>query len=554
VDRIPAHLRSKAADEVDILDLSSSVASSAKRKKIAGLEPFLYLRTLDLSGNLLQRIEGLSLLKNISRLNLARNNIKVVDGLDALTLLQELDLSGNYITHIPKKIGMNGALQKLDMSGNNLSVLREVEHLKKLSNLRNVSLSTNPLAKLPHFKHYVTFHLRTLSVLDFAQITAQDRAAACERFDMSGQQQSSLASERDQLRALSSDRKPAENAAAMQKSQELHAENARLKNELTVQQQLLQNKSSQYSHASEQLSHLEQEMAMRRIDYMNESPPHYGSAENGSAEAEAEAQREALMQSVQSAGGHGFDRHPPVPPPPPPLTQHPNSRAADAVGASRASYGPDTPAYATPSQAGAANVAAARDRQAGGGQSQQSQQQSQQAYAPRDDGQRHAADESADGSAPMVAALQSSVADLQRQQQTMLQKRALLTRHCTGMGANLADSTRSLGLSRDEMGKVRHTSYVIRHTSHFIRHASYVILRNQLFAHPAALQIQSTVSALESEMGGEPAACFNVQQAVELQEAKKKLSEQHLLASRLRAEGEGLEGMINTTQTQLVNR
>jgi hypothetical protein len=68
------------------------------------------------------------------------------------------------------------------------------------------------------------------------------------------------------------------------------------------------------------------------------------------------------------------------------------------------------------------------------------------------------------------------------------------------------------------------------------------------------IQVESIVLSLEREMGGKPQGTFDVQQAVQLHESKKKLSEQHLLASRLRSEAEALDGMINMTQTQLVNR
>jgi hypothetical protein len=431
LDRIPVHLRTKSADEVDILDLSSSVASSSKRKKIVALEPFLYLRTLDLSGNYILRIEGLKLLKNLSRLNLARNHIKIIDGLETLIQLEELDLSGNYITHIPKKISMNAALQKLDLSGNNLSVLREVEHLKRISNLRNLCLGTNPLAKLPHFKHYVIFHLRTLSVLDFAQVNAQDRTAACERFDTTGERASESMSSPTDLKATQKN-----SQVVTQQNSTLQEENMRLRNELTVQQQLLNNKSSQYSQASEQLSHLEQELAMRRID---ESSSMVGRSPPSHPPSTAEVQRESLVQSVQSAGGHGFDRQF--------QGQYPQSSATIV-------------APTTPGHGGAVPMDAPADRAPAHATAYAPTATPTTAYAPTATpttayAPTETLDETVDiASAPMIIALQSSVTELQRQQQAMLQKKAMLTRHCSTMRANLADAKRSLDISSDEMGKV----------------------------------------------------------------------------------------------------
>jgi len=93
-----------------------------------------------------------------------------------------------------------------------------------------------------------------------------------------------------------------------------------------------------------------------------------------------------------------------------------------------------------------------------------------------------------------------------------------LQRHCVTMRGNLSDARRSLELSTDEIGKV-----------------------------------ESIIASLDAELG-QNAAPFDAQQAVEVQDTKKKLSEQHVLAARLRKEAETLAGMIAQTQTQLVAR
>jgi hypothetical protein len=75
------------------------------------------------------------------------------------------------------------SLQSLDLSGNTLSILRELEHLQPLANLNSLSIAANPLSKLPHTKDFAVYHLRQLSVLDREAITMEHRSEARERFD-----------------------------------------------------------------------------------------------------------------------------------------------------------------------------------------------------------------------------------------------------------------------------------------------------------------------------------------------------------------------------------
>ncbi|RHY88868.1 hypothetical protein DYB37_008505 [Aphanomyces astaci] len=203
--RIPV-LRCTRADPVGVecLEIGRSITSdvvkpaSWKLKSLDTLSSLTNVVTLDVSGHSIYTMDGLDLFVHLQHLNLARNNIKV---LKLPKPCETLDVSGNYISHIPKSIQQLTRLQCLNLSGNGLAVLKQVEILAPLINLHTVRLE--------------------------------------EKQDL------------------------------------LEAENARLKTELHVKSQLLDNKSKEWSSATHQLLQVEQELAMIHIDRnLPDSPTH----------------------------------------------------------------------------------------------------------------------------------------------------------------------------------------------------------------------------------------------------------------------------------------
>ncbi|RQM23165.1 hypothetical protein B5M09_005321, partial [Aphanomyces astaci] len=203
--RIPV-LRCTRADPVSVecLEIGRSITSDVvkpslwKLKSLDTLSSLTNVVTLDVSGHSIYTMDGLDLFVHLQHLNLARNNIKV---LKLPKPCETLDVSGNYISHIPKSIQQLTRLQCLNLSGNGLAVLKQVEILAPLINLHTVRLE--------------------------------------EKQDL------------------------------------LEAENARLKTELHVKSQLLDNKSKEWSSATHQLLQVEQELAMIHIDRnLPDSPTH----------------------------------------------------------------------------------------------------------------------------------------------------------------------------------------------------------------------------------------------------------------------------------------
>ncbi|RLO13576.1 hypothetical protein DYB28_010182, partial [Aphanomyces astaci] len=232
--RIPV-LRYARADPVGVecLEIGRSITSdvvkpaSWKLKSLDTLSSLTNVVTLDVSGHSIYTMDGLDLFVHLQHLNLARNNIKV---LKLPKPCETLDVSGNYISHIPKSIQQLTRLQCLNLSGNGLAVLKQVEILAPLINLHTRERSRRRFTgPLPHDE------IRRES----DRLIHQDQLELEEKQDL------------------------------------LEAENARLKTELHVKSQLLDNKSKEWSSATHQLLQVEQELAMIHIDRnLPDSPTH----------------------------------------------------------------------------------------------------------------------------------------------------------------------------------------------------------------------------------------------------------------------------------------
>ena len=80
---------------------------------------------LNLSCNMIEKIEKMEKLYKLKELNLAYNNISKIEGLETMTSLQVLNLTGNLIQHIPVWMGRKlRALRTLHIGKNNMESVR----------------------------------------------------------------------------------------------------------------------------------------------------------------------------------------------------------------------------------------------------------------------------------------------------------------------------------------------------------------------------------------------------------------------------------------------
>ncbi|XP_075598796.1 leucine-rich repeat-containing protein 51 [Balearica regulorum gibbericeps] len=94
------------------------------------------------------------------------------------TQLRWLDLSFNRLTTIDPVLTTLRALQSLQLHGNGIGSLAEVDKLGVLLRLRRLTLHGNPMEEQRGYRSYVLSLLPHLTSLDFTGVTGQDRQDA----------------------------------------------------------------------------------------------------------------------------------------------------------------------------------------------------------------------------------------------------------------------------------------------------------------------------------------------------------------------------------------
>jgi len=120
--------------------------------ELAGIGHLAMLLELNLSSNQVARIQGLGGLHSLRVLDLACNRLRQIDGLSALHCLTRLNLSYNRIedlSGLEELWGPDYRLSSMDLRDNNVSHLNQLDALKGLEALRELSFKrgsmTNPI-------------------------------------------------------------------------------------------------------------------------------------------------------------------------------------------------------------------------------------------------------------------------------------------------------------------------------------------------------------------------------------------------------------------------
>ncbi|XP_040598886.1 leucine-rich repeat-containing protein 9 isoform X2 [Mesocricetus auratus] len=143
------------------------------------------------------RIVGLSLFPNLSSLTIVAQDIKEISGLETCLQLKELwiaeccieglqklknlndlNLAGNLISSIGRCLDPNEQLEKLNLSGNQITSFRDLTNLTRLPRLKDLSLNdpqykTNPVCQLCNYSTHVLYHLPSLQRLDTFDVSAK---------------------------------------------------------------------------------------------------------------------------------------------------------------------------------------------------------------------------------------------------------------------------------------------------------------------------------------------------------------------------------------------
>lgn len=134
------------------------------------------LHTLHLSNNCLTQIRGLDGLP-LEELSIDHNQIAYLETLDTLPRLQRLFCSHNRLTSLDG-LQRCTALNLIDASSNQLSVIREVEYLQPLPTLNALILAGNELATLSFYRLRVIMRLQRITLLDAERVTSEEKVKA----------------------------------------------------------------------------------------------------------------------------------------------------------------------------------------------------------------------------------------------------------------------------------------------------------------------------------------------------------------------------------------
>jgi protein TilB len=133
-------------------------------EKISNLDVYCrHLRILYLQDNIIERMEGLSKLKELEYINLAVNSVSLVEGVRGCESLQKLDLTLNFVD-----------LEDLEESMDNLA---------ELPDFRELYIIGNPCCDWEHYKDYIVARLPELGRLDGDEVTKSWKLRAAQNLE-----------------------------------------------------------------------------------------------------------------------------------------------------------------------------------------------------------------------------------------------------------------------------------------------------------------------------------------------------------------------------------
>ncbi|XP_052769048.1 leucine-rich repeat-containing protein 9-like isoform X3 [Mya arenaria] len=174
--------------------------------KLSNLEKLEHLKYASFNNNDITKIEGLDHCQKLEELSIENNCICKLDGISKLTHLRRLSLCQNYITSLEfsslqnlvhlhylaldnnQLTSLNGLqnctpLMEVYIGNNQITNIRDVFHLKSLTNLVILDMFGNPVAvDNDNYRLFVIYHLRTLKALDGSAIDTSEGNNAKDMF------------------------------------------------------------------------------------------------------------------------------------------------------------------------------------------------------------------------------------------------------------------------------------------------------------------------------------------------------------------------------------
>ena len=135
------------------------------------------LEVLHLNDNKLTRIDGLDSIHSLRELDVSRNQIRTVDPGDVggARGLQILHVQENGMRQVPYLADVLPYLQELQLAGNRIGELSEVEKLSECERLEVVSFASNPVCRKPAYRYSTIYRLPQVHVLDNKTVTPEEQ-------------------------------------------------------------------------------------------------------------------------------------------------------------------------------------------------------------------------------------------------------------------------------------------------------------------------------------------------------------------------------------------
>lgn len=155
-------------------NLKALIASdnALKRLDLHLLKQLEQLTTVVASRNQITEVAGAEKLAQLRKLSLSHNALRTVPALPPT--LVELRLNDNRIASLPSSLSACARLTMVDLGGNQLRTFEQLEPLRELERLRNLTLRANPLCDGGHdaYQERVRRLLPRVRVLDSSKIAA----------------------------------------------------------------------------------------------------------------------------------------------------------------------------------------------------------------------------------------------------------------------------------------------------------------------------------------------------------------------------------------------
>jgi len=141
-------------------------------------------REVDLRGYKLSVIENLgATLDQFDCIDLSDNDIKKLENFPLLKRLKMLILNNNRVCRFEDRLEeCLPQLETIVLTNNNVQELTDLEPLKSIKTLTNISFIRNPITTKPNYRYFVIHCLPQVRVLDFQRVKMKERAAAKKLF------------------------------------------------------------------------------------------------------------------------------------------------------------------------------------------------------------------------------------------------------------------------------------------------------------------------------------------------------------------------------------